>query len=242
VSDDVSVAVETELADVNAQNGLGPTSENSLVGQVEIDGVDVALDGELNPDYDAVDFQSGFICEENLLIPLDDEKCTFRGPLGQLTARNIMTLIDAALNCDGDCVYADEIVASDCTTETRATGHVTRGETITLENFVATGSVLTFTGNVAGDVEVVVVDGVETPGRVYTGIAVNGEGTIELEGLTFHFTVDGSDLNGERGGTNELTGSITIDGQVIEIPVDRRDRTLEPDFDQAAFDARYSCL
>jgi hypothetical protein len=260
VSNDVSVAVETELVDVNAQNGVGPTSENSLIGEVEIDGVDVALDGELNPDYDAVDFQSGFICEENLLIPLDDATCTFRGPLGQLTARNIMTLIDAALHCcagpapatcSSECVYADELVASDCTTETRATGGVTVNatrtentfaiESMTLENFVAGDSVLTFNGEVTGGVEIVVDNGVETPGRKYAGISVAGDGTIELEGLTFHFTVDASELNGERGGTNELTGSITIDGQAIEIPVDRRDRTLEPEFDQAAFEARYSC-
>ena len=86
---------------------------------------------------------------------------------------------------------------------------------------------------------------VPTPVRRYRDLSLTADGTIVVDGLTFFFTIDDAALTGVRGPLgeieNELTGLVTVNGQEVEIPVDRRDRSLETDYDADAFLARYAC-
>jgi hypothetical protein len=297
-TDDIEMALELELSAVEAQNGPGAVSENTLVGDAVVDGAARHFDVPLDPAYDGVDFQSAFICEEGLLIPLDDDLCTFKAPLGQLTARGVFDLIDAATgllladpSCsDGDIACAlgpfdDAVAAVDCTSETRASGSFTATVARTLDTSAPDGStlvlgplsldgftastmrpgvddeeadaVLTLTGDVTASVALGAAersDGagggtgtfdVNTPVRRYTDVIIEAQGTVVVDGLTFFFTVSTSDLDGVRGALgdeeNVLTGTIVVDAQLVEIPVDRRDRSLEPSYDAAAFVDRYAC-
>ena len=51
---------------LNAFNGSYLNAENSLQGQVEVDGQVYSFNMELNPDYDQVSFDAAYVCEENL--------------------------------------------------------------------------------------------------------------------------------------------------------------------------------
>jgi hypothetical protein len=67
---------------------------------------------------------------------------------------------------------------------------------------------------------------------------------IFFEGKTFRVHVSDADLdafNGSYAGmsmTNLIEGAITIEGKRVELPAAA---PLDPDYDQAAFDARYAC-
>lgn len=67
---------------------------------------------------------------------------------------------------------------------------------------------------------------------------------LQTEGRAFGFTVDTASLeaqNGTRDGrTNYLAGSITMDGEVYDIPVDG-EPVLDPYFEADTLDASYAC-
>ena len=65
------------------------------------------------------------------------------------------------------------------------------------------------------------------------------------DGSTFDLTAATSNLdaqNGTKGDvSNVLTGSLTLDGTAVTIPVNPSDNKLNPSFSQSAFDAAYAC-
>lgn len=68
--------------------------------------------------------------------------------------------------------------------------------------------------------------------------------TILYEGKTFNVQIDGASLRafngswvGAPGETNTIAGEISINGTRLVMP----EQGLDPDFDQADFDARYAC-
>lgn len=80
-----------------------------------------------------------------------------------------------------------------------------------------------------------------TPNTTFTGLSwTNGAVTLDSDGNTFVETVTASDIDAQNGSdgtaTNTIGGSITVSGaaQALAGP-------LDPEFDQAAFDATYTC-
>jgi hypothetical protein len=69
---------------------------------------------------------------------------------------------------------------------------------------------------------------------------------VTSEDKIFDVLVSTSDLDAVNGGkdgvTNHLTGHLVMDGVRADIPVAGRSPVLDPDFDQARFDASYACL
>lgn len=72
-------------------------------------------------------------------------------------------------------------------------------------------------------------------------VLTDAEATLEAEGKTFRLTIEAASLsafNGSyQGRSNEISGSIRVNGELISLG----GGPLNPDFEQADFDARYAC-
>lgn len=92
---------------------------------------------------------------------------------------------------------------------------------------------------------------IKTPVSGFENISIRGtsggaaSATLKLGAKTFNFELRQSDLdafNGSfNGHENSLRGTVTFDGYHVRLPIDEEDTSLNPDYDQAAFDATYSC-
>lgn len=116
--------------------------------------------------------------------------------------------------------------------------YVTRGISIPRGNLSA--MVQPITGENAGDAGTF---DVSTPVAYFTGVRLEGaQVTIEAEGKTFKAYVNDSNIEAFHGSytgmgmTNLLSGTISIDGQTVQLG-----GGLDPAYDQDTFDARYSC-
>ena len=82
---------EIATSNLTAVNGKRDDVENDLLGNIDLDGETYripALEGQgLDPDYDAQKFVDGFMCEENIQVPVDDSECDMTKPLGEGAAR-----------------------------------------------------------------------------------------------------------------------------------------------------------
>ncbi len=87
---------------------------------------------------------------------------------------------------------------------------------------------------------------IKTPVSAFSGIHVAAARVTLVSGAKqFNITLDSSSLDAFNGSYmyrgNELTGTMVVDGQVVEVPIDPDDPGLDPNYDQAVFDASYVC-
>ncbi|MEW5850456.1 MAG: hypothetical protein AB2A00_16850 [Myxococcota bacterium] len=73
----------------------------------------------------------------------------------------------------------------------------------------------------------------------------NATAVLFLEGKTFNVTIDSADLDAFAGSydtqTNTLSGTISVDGRAVTLPINPADPTLDPSYDQTTFDSSYAC-
>ncbi len=87
---------------------------------------------------------------------------------------------------------------------------------------------------------------VATPVVEFTGLTwVNADVQLRTAGNRFNLALSTSALeaqNGSKNGrTNFLDGTITVDGTSYQVPLSRSALLLDPDYQDAAFDAAYAC-
>lgn len=87
---------------------------------------------------------------------------------------------------------------------------------------------------------------IATPVARFDGlVATNVTATLHSGAKRFNFVIKKATLfafNGSYGNSaNTLVGSITIDGETFSLPVEADETALNPDFEQASFDAAYAC-
>lgn len=88
---------------------------------------------------------------------------------------------------------------------------------------------------------------ISTPVLTFDAISIASATQVTLvsDGKTFILPVTASDLdaqNGTKGAvTNQLTGSISVDGADLTVPTPGATNQLDPDYVQATFDASFAC-
>lgn len=127
--------------------------------------------------------------------------------------------------------------------EVRAGETEAAGAYLILHNGVMTGNTYPVTGEASDTPGAFFI---KTPVSRFENVVIrDADATLKLGAMTFHFRLDESNLdafNGSyNGNENWLYGGLTLDGHVMPHPFDADDQSLDPEYDQAAFDATYSC-
>lgn len=66
----MTFVITIDDTNLTATNGRVHDSENAIAGTVTIDGVVIEVGGALDPEYDAAQFEAGYVCTENLAAPV----------------------------------------------------------------------------------------------------------------------------------------------------------------------------
>jgi hypothetical protein len=100
-------------SNLDAQNGKNGDRENMLDGTITVGGQALTIpvyegDAGLNPAYNAADFTASYSCAENLVIPEDEQACSFREVLGYAAGRLLSKTVGTAsklVNENDSCGY-----------------------------------------------------------------------------------------------------------------------------------------
>lgn len=112
--------LQVSASNLGAVNGPRDGLENHLGGSLTMDGQNFTLplfaDEGLDPEYDRATFMASFACEPNLKMPTQLSDCDMTKPLGEGTARLLISALGAVtsvVNADTDCGYSKLGVLTD---------------------------------------------------------------------------------------------------------------------------------
>ncbi|MEQ8273265.1 MAG: hypothetical protein RMA76_11780 [Deltaproteobacteria bacterium] len=105
----VTLGVTVTSGNLSAESGR----PNRIAGTLRVDGGDVVIDDDLDPDFDAATFDASFTCTPNLVVPADDAQCSFRAALAPaiaaLTIQNLATATQLVLQ-DTTCGFSSPMI------------------------------------------------------------------------------------------------------------------------------------
>lgn len=117
VADGLSMGVTFQEGSVfSAQVGDRDGNENTLTGSVVVDVFDrsnvvVDVSGALDPAYTHANGLAAFACTPNMVLPANDDECSFDGVIAENAARlTIQTAgtLASMVNADSDCGFEDQ--------------------------------------------------------------------------------------------------------------------------------------
>jgi hypothetical protein len=136
-------------------------------------------------------------------------------------------------------VDVDSITLADFTLYELRPGELAAESTLRVKRGTLSGALLPVTAESASKPGIYFI---KTPVAGFEGVRLrDADVTLQTSGMRFNVRVDDSELaafNGSFGSaSNRIAGTITLDGRRYELPL----TALDPDFDQASFDASYAC-
>lgn len=138
---DNSFDVPVPTSNISAQNGVNGGQENTLVGTVTVFESPVTLNGDLDPDYDAARFVSGYSCHPDLPTPISYQCADLNALLADGAARlsaKMQGTITSLIDANNTCGFSSSGVLSAGVIQDPAGGAPTPGEdgvlTLTVTN------------------------------------------------------------------------------------------------------------